>query len=482
MAEMLRRQADVVVVGSGPGGATVARQLSRAGKRVVLLERGHDHRGRFYYGSHMGALLYADKNSLYFTDEGLNIVRPIMTGGATNMFCGAAARPPDWFKGKYGLDIARYVEDTIDELRIAPLPRELRGDASQRVMETAVDLGYDWQPLMKFMNPARAARFDCGAKCMLGCRCGAKWTANEYVDDAVAAGCELVTGARVDRLIIEDGRALGVVGKIGGRQPFEMRAEVVVLAAGGIGTPLIMQNSGFFHAGDGMAMDVTVMVYGVSKERGNAFEPPMTVAYMDDENGYVLSTLIDPWFLYPVITALKGPKYPITMRNYRNTLGLMIKIKDDVSGTISMEGRISKPMTSNDRYRLNHAAIVCRKILVKMGCDPDSIFVSPQRGTHPSCTVRIGDIVGTNLQTEVKNLYVCDASTFPEALDRPTVLTIIGLGKRLSDHLLTTTFRREVEAREERLAPQPEPVAPEPVAVSPDPLVMPEPPFAPPPC
>jgi choline dehydrogenase-like flavoprotein len=96
--------------------------------------------------------------------------------------------------------------------------------------------------------------------------------------------------------------------------------------------------------------------------------------------------------------------------------------------------------------------------------------------------VRIGDIVGTNLQTEVKNLYVCDASTFPEALDRPTVLTIIGLGKRLSDHLLTTTFRREVEAREERLAPQPEPVAPEPVAVSPDPLVMPEPPFAPPPC
>jgi len=458
MVETLSRQADVAVVGSGPGGATVARQLSKAGKRVVLLERGHDHRGRFYYGSHMGALLYADKNSLYFTDEGLNIVRPIMTGGATNMFCGAAARPPDWFKGKYGVDIARYVEETIDELRIGPLPRELRGEASQRVMETAVDLGYDWQPLMKFMNPARAARFDCGAKCMLGCRCGAKWTANEYVDDAVGAGCELITGARVDRLIIEDGRVLGVVGKLGRKQPFEVRAEVVVLAAGGIGTPLIMQNSGFFDAGNGMAMDVTVMVYGVSKERGNAFEPPMTVAYFDDANGYVLSTLIDPWFLYPVITALKGPRYPLTMRNYRNTLGLMIKIKDDLSGTISMEGRISKPMTPRDQYRLNHAAIVCRKILVKAGCDPDSIFVSPQRGTHPSCTVRIGEMVDTNLQTEVKNLYVCDASTFPEALDRPTVLTIIGLGKRLSDHLLTTVFRREAETRRE-------PVAPEPLAV-----------------
>jgi choline dehydrogenase-like flavoprotein len=482
MAEILNRQADVVVVGSGPGGATVARQLSRAGKRVVLLERGHDHRGRPYYGSHLGALIYADKNSLYFTDEGLNIVRPIMTGGATNMFCGAAARPPDWFKGKYGVDIARYVEETIDELRIAPLPRELRGAASERVMETAVDLGYDWQPLMKFMNPVRAARFDCGAKCMLGCRCGAKWTANEYVDDAVAAGCELITGARVDRVIIEDGHVRGVLGKVGRKQPFDVRAEVVVLAAGGIGTPLIMQNSGFFEAGNGSAMDVTVMVYGVSKERGNAFEPPMTVAYFDDENGYVLSTLIDPWFLYPVITTLKSPKYTLTTRNYRNTLGLMIKIKDDISGSISMEGRISKPMTPRDQYRLNHAAIVCRKILVKAGCDPDSIFVSPQRGTHPSCTVRIGEMLDTNLQTEVKNLYACDASTFPEALDRPTVLTIIGLGKRLSDHLMTTTFRREIEVRREPVAPAPAPARPEPEAVASEPLSVFEPPAAAPTC
>jgi choline dehydrogenase-like flavoprotein len=70
--------------------------------------------------------------------------------------------------------------------------------------------------------------------------------------------------------------------------------------------------------------------------------------------------------------------------------------------------------------------------------------------------VRIGEMVDTNLQAQVKNLYVCDASTFPEALDRPTVLTIIGLGKRLSDHLLATVFRREeAVAREPATVPEP---------------------------
>ena len=70
-----------------------------------------------------------------------------------------------------------------------------------------------------------------------------------------------------------------------------------------------------------------------------------------------------------------------------------------------------------------------------LGPPPGSIFTGPLRGTHPSGTARIGDMVDINLKTEVEGLYVCDASVFPEALDRPTVLTIIGLGKRLSKHL-----------------------------------------------
>ena len=98
MALTRRGEVDAVVVGSGPGGATVARHLAQAHKRVILLERGRDHREKPYYGTHLGALIYADRGGLLFTEEGLNIVRPLMTGGATNMFTGSAARPPQWLK------------------------------------------------------------------------------------------------------------------------------------------------------------------------------------------------------------------------------------------------------------------------------------------------------------------------------------------------------------------------------------------------
>ncbi|MGE5463421.1 MAG: GMC family oxidoreductase N-terminal domain-containing protein [Syntrophothermus sp.] len=432
-------RSEAIVIGSGPGGATVARELARAGRKVLLLERGQDHRPRSYYGTYLGALLYSDRGSLLFTQEGLNIVRPLMVGGATSMYCGCAAPPPAWMKNRYGVDIDTQVSETIEELEIEPLPAELRGQASTRIAQAAQALGYEWEPQLKFMKPARAKKFDCGAKCMLGCRCGAKWSAAEYVDEAVAAGCDLRTGAHVDRLRVEGGRVTGVEGRIHG-EPFTAEAETVVLSAGGIGSPRILQASdlpAFRPAGQGMTMDITVMVYGAIRDRGIGEEPPMTWSWENLEEGYMLSTLMDPWLLYPLINALKGPKYALTWPRWKNTLGVMIKLKDDISGGVFADGKISKPMTDHDRPRMRAAEEVCRRILVEAGAKPDTIFTTPLRGTHPSGTVRVGTMLDENLQSEAQGLYVCDASVFPEALARPTVLTIIGLGKRLAKHLLS---------------------------------------------
>ena len=177
-----------------------------------------------------------NEGGFLFAREGLTVIRPLMVGGATSMYCGCAAPPPPWLRERYGIDLEPYVSETVAELGVTPLPAPLRGPASTRLAEAARALGYGFEPQAKFVRPARARPFRCSSACMLGCRCGAKWTAAEYVDEAIAAGAVLRTRARVARVLVEDGHATGVIGILAGR-PFRARAPTVVIAAGGLGTP-----------------------------------------------------------------------------------------------------------------------------------------------------------------------------------------------------------------------------------------------------
>ena len=79
---------------------------------------------------------------------------------------------------------------------------------------------------------------------------------------------------------------------------------------------------------------------------------------------------------------------------------------------------------------------IATRILVRAGCDPDTILTSPPRGAHPGGTVRIGDVLDPDLQTEIAGLYVCDSSVIPEPMGLPPALTIIGLAKRLVNEQL----------------------------------------------
>ena len=134
----------------------------------------------------------------------------------------------------------------------------------------------------------------------------------------------------------------------------------MVVAAGGIGSPRLLQASGLREAGEGLTMDATLMVYGFVKEPGIGREPPMTWSYEDVDAGYMLSTLVDPWLLYPIMAGLKKPRYALTWPRWGNVLGVMVKLKDEVSGGVFPDGRIRKPLTPRDRERLAQAEEVCR--------------------------------------------------------------------------------------------------------------------------
>lgn len=429
--QTMKRKVDVVVAGSGPGGATVARQMARSGKSVLLLEKG---RHQKMIGNHFSALGYADKFGLSFTEEGLNVVRAFITGGSTIMYCGAATRPPEWMKTKYGVDLDNYVDETIKELEIDVLPDEVIGTAGMRILEAGNELGYKFEKMNKFISATKCKR-KCGGTCMLGCPHGAKWGARNYIEDMIIAGGEIITRADVQHVTHEDGQVTGLLA-LTPKGLLKVEAKSVVISAGGIGTPSILQKSGLYEAGQGMFIDPLVFVTGVSRFKGTSQGPPMTVGTMEFlEEGILLSDLIDPWGMWLIMALLKNPSKILDFFQYRKQMGLMVKIGDERKGFIGMDGKISKPMTERDRLRLNRGSIMAREILIKAGCSPESIMVGPVRGAHPGATARIGDVVDNNLETRIKGLFVSDASVLPDALDRPLVLTLVSLAKRLADHL-----------------------------------------------
>ena len=116
-------------------------------------------------------------------------------------------------------------------------------------------------------------------------------------------------------------------------------------------------------------------------------------------------------------------------------LGIMTKTADDSAGRIYPDGSFSKPITEEDKKRLEKGSSISKEILIKAGADSKSIIVSKVAGAHPGGTAAIGELVDSNLQTEVNNLFVCDGSVLPTAAGAPPILTIAALAKRLAKSL-----------------------------------------------
>ena len=116
-------------------------------------------------------------------------------------------------------------------------------------------------------------------------------------------------------------------------------------------------------------------------------------------------------------------------------LSIMVKTPDEAKGYIDDDGEVVKINTIQDIRYLAEGTATAGFILEKAGVDPNTIGSTVYRGAHPGGTAAIGKIVDSNLETEIENLYVCDASVLPISPGKPPILTILALAKRLADHL-----------------------------------------------
>jgi choline dehydrogenase-like flavoprotein len=117
-------------------------------------------------------------------------------------------------------------------------------------------------------------------------------------------------------------------------------------------------------------------------------------------------------------------------------LGLMVKIRDERTGSVHADGTISKPVTQKDQTRLDRGVKIAKEILVQAGIEENSFMISKPQGAHPGGTAAIGEVVNNKLETEVENLFVCDASVLPVAPGLPPILTIVALGKWLAKSMV----------------------------------------------
>ncbi len=436
MENVKELQADAVVVGTGPGGSTVAKELTALGKRVVMLERGRDHQ---FYGNFLGTALMADRMGFKWSKEGLNAIRALTTGGSTMIYGASAIMPPDWLTDEYGIDLKTYVEETKAELSISPLPESHIGESSRHIMNAARELGMNWSPVDKFIN-AEKCTLDCSC-CMYGCKKGAKWTARNFAYQARDNGATLVNRARVDRVMVENAQAVGVTASTP-RGPLRVMADTVVIAAGGMGTPGILNRSGLDEAGRGFIGDPLIISTGCAeKYQGPGMRADITMCggtfdYMAE--GILIADLIDPWPSHLLQLFYKGISHIPKILKHHRLMGVMCKISDSIGGRVFPDESFSKALAVEDRQKLDRGAFLNEKILAQAGCKPGSIVHTPVRLGHPGGTARIGHIVNIDLETQIKHLFVCDNSITPQPYGLPPVLMLIAMGKRLVKTRLQT--------------------------------------------
>ena len=235
------RKYEYVIVGSGAGGATLARELSKRGKEVLVVERG---KVEDSIGTVQDTMRFYDmkklKTGFATSKEGVMLLRAFMAGGTTVVAMGNAVRCLEEELAGFGITLEEEFAEAEREMDVAPIAEGLLSGGSQKIRWAAHELGYRMDPMPKVIDPVRCQKC---AGCLLGCVHQAKWTALDYLREAQQSGAEVIYNTRIGEVLVNGGKARGIRGA-GPSGPVEFQAEVVVLAAGGLGTPVILQRSG----------------------------------------------------------------------------------------------------------------------------------------------------------------------------------------------------------------------------------------------
>ncbi len=398
----------VIIIGSGAGGAIIARELAKNKIPVTIIEKGPyiDSKDAFnYYDSY---------------NDSVDLLTTTCVGGATIVSMSNMVRALDSELHEYGVDISSEYEYVEDLVGVHDLDDSHIGKGTQLFLDAGKELG------LKTLKMPKAIRekdcIQCG-KCAFGCPADAKWSGKDFIDEAVDDGATFISEAEVTEVIVEDSKVKGVK-YIKNNIEESIFSDTVILSAGAIGSTLLLRSAGI-DAGRKIFFDPFVTVGGYLKDIN--FNTEVQMAGLVIGNNFVLS----PHFSSFTIGNMDDKKV-----ENKDILSIMVKTADEAEGYVDDDGDVVKINTIKDIRYLAEGVATAGFIIEKAGVDPTTIASTLYRGAHPGGTAPIGEIVDSNQETNIKGLFVSDASVLPISPGKPPILTILALSKRLSDYLI----------------------------------------------
>lgn len=430
----------VIVVGSGAGGAAAARKLQ--GKfHVTVLEAGREFKP---FSFNLSVLEKLKKTGLFFDEREIQLLFPAMNirktedrmimvnghglGGTTTLSAGNALRMDQGLKD-LGIDLDDEFEELYREIPITTDHRNQWRDTTKRLFEICREMDLDPQPIPKLGDYRRCN--GCG-RCVLGCPHRVKWDSRQFLASAQDLGAELVTGCKVSRVVIENESAKGVQTQRG-----FYPADIVILAAGGFSTPVILQNSGI-DCDNRLFVDPVLCV--AARWKGSLQNKEFSMPFAVQREHYILS----PYFDY--LSFFFNKSWRVSAAD---TLTLMIKLADSCVGSLDREN-IRKTLTTVDKERLQEGVELCREILCRVGIKKDDIFLGTVNAGHPGGMLPLTRKEAATFHNPrlPENLYVADATLFPGSLGNPPILTIMAMATRIAK-IIMMKGKKDCEKRVE---------------------------------
>ena len=469
-------ECDVVIVGSGAGGAVAATELAEAGLDVLVLEAGGHYNRENYPADHLEAI------SELYRDAGLTIAEgrpPIpvpvakVVGGTTVINSGTCFRAPepileDW-RTRFGIEWAHELEADFAEaeemLHVKQLDPNRMGRNGQLAMEGAEALGVSAAPI--FRNAGNCVQC---SSCPFGCSIDAKRGMHvSYLPRAVAAGARVRAGVDVRRVLTENGRAVGVEALAGGK-PYTVRARRAVIAAGGaLGTPELLQRSGLGggQVGRNLHIHPACWVGARYDEEVRGWDGVMQSFYVDqwEPEKILLEATFTPLAFGGAWLIGAGAEHQRRMLDFAHVGSIGVHLCDESSGRVGLgaEGslRASYKLSAVDARRL--AFGIARAAEVHFAAGATEVYPNIARARvlrpgdlasfeatsfkpselrleafHPMGTARIAadpsqgacDLRGAVHGTEA--LYVADGSLFPTSVGVNPMMTIIAFAKQVA--------------------------------------------------